>query len=248
MAPSRRRHSNRGVGPLRLLIGIVRARTCAGGRTLGRCPTPTSFAAEVKARLRTDRALQAQYTFLERREEIEVSKLGKVKKGSVKEYEVYPSVVPGNTYKRLIKIDGRPLDPAQHSQERREAPQGRARRVERISRRARRKREQENAKLRAEERQVIDEIFSLYDIRVVGRDTVNGYPTIVATLEPRPKYVPKTDDVRVMKKFRVRAWVHEADYQVVKIDAEAIEDLTFGWGIIGRLHKGARAVVRATER
>ncbi len=44
-----------------------------------------------------------------------------------------------------------------------------------------------------------------------------------------------------MKKFRVRAWVHDADYQVVKIDAEAIEDLTFGWGIVGRLHKGSRA-------
>ena len=60
---------------------------------------------------------------------------------------------------------------------------------------------------------------------------MNGYPTIVATLDPRAKYAPRTDDGRVMKKFRVRAWVHEADYQVVKIDAEAIEDLTFGWGI-----------------
>lgn len=203
-------------------------------------PDAASFAAEVKSRLRTDRALQAQYTFLERREEIEVSKLGKVKKGSLKEYEVYPSVVPGNTYKRLIKVDGRPLDASQLSRndekhrkdvlaELNESPG------------ARRKREQENAKLRAEERQVIDEIFSLYEIRVVGRDTVNGYPTIVATLDPRAKYVPRTDDGRVMKKFRVRAWVHEVDYQVVKIDAEAIADLTFGWGIVGRLHKGARA-------
>jgi hypothetical protein len=220
----------------------VSARGRAQTPDTGPLPDAAAFAAEVKSRLRTDRALQAQYTFLERREEIEVSKLGKVKKGSVKEYEVYPSIVPGNTYKRLITVDGRPLDAAQlmkndekHRKdvlaETNESPA------------ARRKREQENAKLRAEERQVIDEIFSLYDIRVVGRDTVNGYPTIVATLEPRPKYVPKTDDARVMKKFRVRAWVHEADYQVVKIDAEAIGDLTFGWGIIGRLHKGARAVL-----
>ena len=113
-------------------------------------PDATAFAAEVKARLRTDRALQAQYTFLERREEIEVSKLGKVSKGSVKEYEVYPSVIPGNTYKRLIKIDGRPLDAAELARndekhrkdvlaQMNESPQ------------ARRKREQENAKLQAEE-------------------------------------------------------------------------------------------------
>jgi hypothetical protein len=203
-------------------------------------PDAAAFVSEVKARLRTDRALQAQYTFLERREEIEVSKLGKVKKGPVKEYEVYPSVIPGNTYKRLVKIDGRPLDPAQLTKndekhrrdvlaQMNESPE------------KRRKREREDAKLQAEERQIIDEIFRMYEIRVVGRELLNAYPTIVATLEPRGNYQPRTDDGKVMKKFRVRAWVHETDYQVVKIDAEAIDDLTFGWGIVGRLHKGARA-------
>ena len=223
-----------------ILIGIT-ARAAAQTADVQPLPDATAFAAEVKARLRTDRALQAQYTFLERREEIEVSKLGKVKEGSVKEYEVYPSVVPGNTYKRLIRIDGRPIDPAQLAKNDEKHRRDVLAQVNE-SEDTRRKRERENGKLRAEERQVIDEIFSLYDIRVVGRETLNGYPTIVATLEPRPKYAPKTDDARVMKKFRVRAWVHETDYQVVKIDAEAIEDLTFGWGIIGRLHKSARAV------
>jgi hypothetical protein len=223
-----------------ILIGIT-ARAAAQTAEVQPLPDSAAFAAEVKARLRTDRALQAQYTFLERREEIEVSKLGKVKEGSVKEYEVYPSVVPGNTYKRLIRIDGRPIDPAQLAKNDEKHRRDVLAQVNE-SEDTRRKRERENAKQRAEERQVIDEIFSLYDIRVVGRETLNGYPTIVATLEPRPKYAPKTDDARVMKKFRVRAWVHETDYQVVKIDAEAIEDLTFGWGIIGRLHKGARAV------
>jgi hypothetical protein len=223
-----------------ILIGIT-ARAAAQTAEVQPLPDAAAFAAEVKARLRTDRALQAQYTFLERREEIEVSKLGKVKEGSVKEYEVYPSVVPGNTYKRLIRIDGRPIDPAQLAKNDEKHRRDVLAQVNE-SEDTRRKRERENAKQRAEERQVIDEIFSLYHIRVVGRETLNGYPTIVATLEPRPKYAPKTDDARVMKKFRVRAWVHETDYQVVKIDAEAIDDLTFGWGIIGRLHKGARAV------
>jgi hypothetical protein len=223
-----------------ILIGIT-ARAAAQTAEVQPLPDAAAFAAEVKARLRTDRALQAQYTFLERREEIEVSKLGKVKEGSVKEYEVYPSVVPGNTYKRLIRIDGRPIDPAQLAKNDEKHRRDVLAQVNE-SEDTRRKRERENAKQRAEERQVIDEIFSLYDIRVVGRETLNGYPTIVATLEPRPKYAPKTDDARVMKKFLVRAWVHETDHQVVKIDAEAIDDLTFGWGIIGRLHKGARAV------
>jgi hypothetical protein len=201
-------------------------------------PDPATFVAEVKARVRTDRALQAQYTFLERREEIEVSKLGKVKSGSVKEYEVYPSVVLGNTYKRLVKVDGKPLDPAvlakndeKHRKdvldELNESPADRA------------KRERERAKSLAEERRLIDEIFALYEITLVGREMVGAYPALVALLEPRPTYSAKSDETRLLKKFRVRAWVHETEFQVVKIEAESIDDVTFGWGVLGRLHKGA---------
>ena len=76
-------------------------------------PELSAFVANVRARLRSDRALQAQYTFLERREEINVSKLGKVKDGPVKVYEVYPSLERGNTYKRLISVDGKPLSAAE---------------------------------------------------------------------------------------------------------------------------------------
>ena len=53
-------------------------------------PDVSAFTAQVRARLRTDRALQAQYTFMERREEISVSKLGKVKDGPVKVYRGVP--------------------------------------------------------------------------------------------------------------------------------------------------------------
>lgn len=72
-------------------------------------PDASAFAAKVRATLRTDRALRAQYTFLERREEISISKLGKVKEGPVKVYEVYPSEEPGNTWKRLISVNGQRL-------------------------------------------------------------------------------------------------------------------------------------------
>ena len=76
-------------------------------------PDPKAFGAEVRRRMLTDRELQAQYTFIEKREEIKVSKLGKVSAGPVKTYEVYPSVERGNTYKRLIAVNGVPVPPAE---------------------------------------------------------------------------------------------------------------------------------------
>jgi hypothetical protein len=201
-------------------------------------PAVQTLAQQVKDRFRTDRELQAQYTFLERRDEIDVSKLGKVKAGPSKIYEVYPSIVPGNTYKRLISIDGKPL--SQEELEKNDAKHRKdvlAQATESAADRA--KRQQEAAKVRAEEQAAINEAFAVYDITLVGREVMGGYPTIVAQLEPRPVYQPKTDDGRMMKKFRVRVWVHESEYQVVKIESQALEDLTFGWGILGRVHRGA---------
>ena len=40
--------------------------------------------------------------------------------------------------------------------------------------------------------------------------------------------------------FSVRAWVSENDHELVKLEAEGIDDLTSGLGVLARLHKGAR--------
>ena len=200
-------------------------------------PELTAFVASVRARLRSDRALQAQYTFLERREEVTMSKLGKVKDGPVKVYEVYPSIEPGNTYKRLISIDGTPLSAAElekndklhqkHLLERmNETPEKKA------------KRERDEAKERAEEQRAIDELFALYEITLVRREVVDGHPTILAALEPRPGYKPRTDDGKVMKKIRARAWIHETEYQIVRVEVEALENIGYGMGVIGKIYKG----------
>ena len=196
-----------------VVIGVLTGATLsAQTRPL---PDPQAFAPEVRRRLLTDRELQSQYTFIEKREEIEVSKLGKVKPGPVKTYEVYPSVERGNTYKRLIAVDGVPLPPAElerqdrvhredvlrvQAERERESPQDRDRRL------------REEAKEKAEWDRTLDEVFDLYDIRIVGRETLDGYETVVATLEPKPAYRPRTDAGKWMKKLRARVWISESDY------------------------------------
>jgi len=192
----------------------------------------------VKARLRTDRALQANYTFLERRQEVEVSKLGKVSVGSTKTYEVYPSRDPGNTYKRLVAVDGAPIDAREL--EKNDAKHRADLEAQEGTPDARAKHAREVADERQKEHEAIEEIFRVFEMRIVGREDLRGYQTIVGTLEPRRSYKPKTDDGQVMKRFRARVWINEADYQLARVDLEAIDDVTYGWGILGRLHKGAK--------
>jgi hypothetical protein len=208
-------------------------------------PDQDHFVAEVRARLRMDRALQANYTFIERRQEIEIGKLGKVSAGVTKTYEVYPSANPGFTYKRLIAVNGTPISPAELARNDEKHRHDLEHVASSPSERA--KQQQDIEKNRREEREAIDELFHVYDIRLVGRETLAGYPTIMGTLEPRPDYQPRSDDGRMMKRFRGRVWAHEFDYQIVKVDLESVEDVTIGWGLLARLRKGAKVTLQRTK-
>ena len=208
-------------------------------------PDKDQFVAEVRARLRMDRALQANYTFTERRQEIEISKLGKVSADVTKTYEVYPSANPGFTYKRLIAVNGTPIPPAELARNDDKHRQD----VERVaaSPSERAKQQKDIEENRREERDAIDELFRVYDIHLVGRETLAGYPTIVGTLDPRRDYQPRSDDGRMMKRFRARVWIHELEYQLVKADLESVEDVTIGWGLLARLRKGTKVTLQRTK-
>jgi hypothetical protein len=208
-------------------------------------PDLETFAAEVRQRLLGDRELQSRYTYIEHREELSISKLGKVSAGPMKVYQVYPSLEPGNAYKRLIAVDGKPLSADEleeqdrkHREDLREEAERRAHESPEERRRRLRKAQKE----RAHDEAVIDEVFALYDITLLGREMIGGHETVVARLEPRADYEPRVEEGAWMKKVRVRAWVSEADYQVVKAEAEVMDDITVGWGIIGRLHQGSRGM------
>jgi hypothetical protein len=213
-------------------------------------PDVKTFGAEVRRRVLTDRELQSQYTFIEKREEIEVSKLGKVSTGPVKTYEVYPSVLPGNTYKRLIAVNGVPLAPAalerQDRVHREDVLREQAKR-QHESPKDRERRERKEAQELADWNRTLDEVFNVYDIRLVGRETLNGHVAVIATLDPRPAYRPRTDAGKWMKKIRARLWISESDHVVIKAAATVIDDVSFGWGVFGRLYEGTVAQFERTK-
>ncbi len=244
--------------PSRIVQAIVLALVSCGEllsaaqlqHTFTPLPDPKAFVAEVRKRLLSDRTLQSQYTYLEHRAEVSVSKLGKVSNGPLKVYEVYPSVELGNNYKRLISVDGVPLTAAELEK------QDRIHRDDVLREVAKRQRESEaqrqerlarEADDRRKEQAMIDEAFALYTITMTGRETLQGHETVVATLVPKPNFNARTDAGQFLKKFKATAWVSESEYQLVRLDAEAIDDVTFGWGIVGRIHEGARAVFERTK-
>jgi hypothetical protein len=204
---------------------------------------------EVKAGLRTDESLLRQYTFRERRRDVKVTKLGKVQLGPWRAFEVYPSEVPGETYKRLVSINDIPLPKAELEQRdaaHRQAVLGRLAQLEVETPAQKQKRLAKKARERQEEQDVIDDVFATYAIAILGRETVDGRPAIVTSLTPRPQARTKSDTGRFLKKMRGKAWVDEADRQVVRVEMEAVDDITFGLGLLARMHKGSTMAFRRT--
>jgi hypothetical protein len=232
-----------------LVSGELMARA-AGQAALGPMPDVPSLIRDVKAGLQTDEALLRQYTFKERRRDVKVTKLGKVHFGPWREFEVYPSEVPGETYKRLVSVDGVPLTPAvleRRDAEHRKVVLDQLEQIRVESPAHRQKRLAKKAKERREEQDVIDDVFAVFDVAVLGREVLDGRQTLVASLTPRKAARTRSDAGKFLKKIRGRAWVNEADRQVVRVDMEAVEDITFGLGLLARMQKGSTMRFRRTR-
>ena len=199
-------------------------------------PDARTFLAEVRERLHTDDFLLDQYTFTEKRTERQLDAEGKVKKITTSSYEVYPSAEPGQTYRKLVEEDGRALPKDELAKE--------DRKQQAREEKARQRSPEAQAESRRKETEAIDEIFRLYDMRLVRREPLDGRDAILVTFTPRPGVETTTRPGRIVKKFSGRAWIDEADRQLVRAEGELTDDLSFGFGILAKLKKGARAELK----
>jgi hypothetical protein len=203
-------------------------------------PEIRPFLKEVRRHLRSDEALLAQYTFMEKLTEHRLDAKGRITKTKSEIYEVYPSFEPGQTYRKLVVRDGVPVPASEREdQDRKQAAE-----VEKLAHKlasegpvSRQKRE---AEWRRREEAIAGEVFEVYDISIVDRELLEGRSTILLKFEPRANVDPSSKTGKMLKKFRGRAWIDEADHQVARIECELIDTLSFGLGIAARLKPGAQ--------
>jgi hypothetical protein len=226
---------------MRLLIVALFAvaATSAQERPL---PDFDTFAAQVRKRLATDEERQSGYMFEERRTEQKVDGSNRVTSESVKVFEVYPGLPGEERYRRLIEENGKRIAPdklVRQDRERRQDVESYAKAQASESQRQKAAREQEKARRRYNA--AIDDLFRIYDIRMLRRESVDGHVTILATLDPKGSVRPQTDDGKIMRHFQARAWISESDFELVRVEIEAVRDLSFGLGLLARVHKGTVA-------
>jgi hypothetical protein len=205
-------------------------------------PDLQAFLAQARTRLQTDNERQRSYIYVETQRRMKLDEAGRAKSESVKVVESYPAL-PGEDerWERVLEENGRrktEAELARQDAERRRAAEAVAKRLASPSTAGRAKATRDYERGRREALDRIDDIFVVYDIRMLGRERIDGHDTIALALEPRPKSKPATREGKWMQYFRSRAWVSEGDYELVRLSVEAIRNANIGFGMLARMNTG----------
>jgi hypothetical protein len=229
---------------LRLLIVLVALTLAtAAGAAVALQPPPDIDALVKKVRegIRREYAEPVRFNYIEEGRDVDVSMFGKVSVGPLQTFEVRQNP-PFDKWKRLIAIDGTPLDPAElarrdaeherhvrkwQERERSETPRQRAARLE------------EEAEENQDRDAILDDAARVFAFAYVERQTVEGQPLVVVDLTPRPHAAVTTSEGQRMKKFAGRLWLSEPDYHLARVRLYAVDSVSVGWGAVARLDRGS---------
>jgi hypothetical protein len=226
---------------LALLLAAVAVPVTGQERPL---PDFKTFMAEARKRLQADDVRQSQYVYVERRRELKLDKSGRTTKETMNVFESYPALPGELRWRRQTVKDGTPipqkeLDKQDH--ERQKTVMEYARKLEKEPEKVRAAEQKKRDEERRDTDRAVDDALVVYDFKMVGREVIAGHETIALTFTPRKNARPKSREGKVMKHFAGKAWVSESEYELVRLEAEAIETASFGLGLLARVHKGSKA-------
>jgi hypothetical protein len=206
-------------------------------------PDAATFLADAKKLLASDERLQVQYTYKLRRTDVGRNPFGRIGTGDIKLFEVYPSPIAELTYYRLIETNGvRTPDRELAAQDRkqREKVDDYVSRLRRESPADRRRRLEQDSIVGSRERAMVNDVVESLDYRLERREAVDGRPAIVVAFSPKPSAKPVTAEGKLVKHFTGRVWVDEQEKHVARVEAEAIDELTYGFGLLVRIDAGMK--------
>jgi hypothetical protein len=184
-----------------------------------------------------------KYTCTQREVIKHLDKHGAVKSTEIKTYDI--NFYFGEFYSRLVQVDDKPLSDKEQKKEDEKLEKFLAKH-RRESDEEREKRHQKQLKEREEDRAFVRDVVNAYDFRLVGEDQVSGEDTWVIEATPRKDFKPTQPHADILKKIKGRMWIEKSDYNWVKVEAEAIDTISFGLFLF-RIHPGSHFVLETTH-
>jgi hypothetical protein len=152
----------------------------------------------------------SQYTYTEQADHFAFEK-GKPKKDGSETYEIF--FVEGETFKKLIARNDKPLDRKEQSKED--------------------KRQQQTAEDRRKKRghgllhkQVslgtYDDLLTLFDNRLLPDEDLHGHPSWVILSTPKAGHVPANTHEKEVLSFQQKYWINQADDNILKEESTVV--------------------------
>ncbi len=231
-----------------VVVAVCPPRTwSAGAGPQPLTPEQVRLLERARDNLIADDALMEAFAYTLERRSYDVS-FGKVRNGDMRLYEVGPSPFEaGRSWRRLVAVNGVPLTQAELRRNEDKARRGAADRERRLARETmpqRARRVAGETKDAEEDRRRLEDVTRVFRFESLGREVRDGRAVLAVHITPRPEAPTVSDEGPLMKKWRGRGWVDEADAQVVEIQLEAFEDINIGWGMIGHVNRGSTALYR----
>jgi hypothetical protein len=224
---------------LAFLIQAGSSTPAAGTKPL---PDLDSFLKGIRKNLHSNQIIQSQYTFAEKVIRKQVDGKGNVKETETRIYEVYPSADEQFTYRKLISKNDKPVSNEESEKSARDFDKRRLewrQKLESESAEQKQKRESKELEAKHKDEEAAEEAFRLFNISMIGREYMDGIPVIGFSFSPRSDFKPKTQGGKILLKVRGKAWFSEEDQELVRVEAELIDNLSFGLGVIAKLNQGS---------
>jgi hypothetical protein len=135
---------------------------------------------------------------------------------------------------KVLERQGRPLDPAAQKKE-----------SERLQNLVRNHADQARMKQdwQADERRVQRLIAAMPDAFLCTYDGMDD-GNVRLSFQPNPAYSPPTYEARVFHALAGKLWIEPEQKRLVKVDAHIINDIDFGYGLLGRIEKGGNFQIK----
>lgn len=179
------------------------------------------------------------YTYQEHDEVKSFDKHDKLKKTERDTYDVL--ILGGHDYEKLIAHDDKPLSPKDTAKEQEKMDKE----IERRNRES----AADKAKIekeRQEQRKFLDEVPEEFNFKLVGVEQISGKPAWVISAEPKPGYEPKSRGAKFIASMRGKVWIDQAEYQWVKVEAQATGKISYGFGML-KVNPGATVQFEQTR-
>jgi hypothetical protein len=203
-------------------------------------PDAKAFLESFRQTLQTDRTLLGQYTYTQKETKTTLDSKGKTTKTETNVYQVIRGAQEWKTYRRHISRNGVPLSDRELEKQDRKEQERVEKEIRRRANQSAKKRQEEQTKAELKEREEIDEVFAVYDVQLVRREMLHAISTILVTFKAKPGYKPKSREGKVLQHIAGQAWIAEDDHELAKLEAEIIDTISIGAGLLAKVQKGSR--------